>query len=88
MRSDGTVLRHVGRRVAELRNALGWTQEAFAERAGISVGYVRQVEGGHENLTLMTLVKLAVVLGVDAADLFVPPASSEVRRGRPPKART
>lgn len=42
------VMRHVGRRVAERRAAQGWTQEELAERAEVSVGYVRQVEGGGE----------------------------------------
>jgi transcriptional regulator with XRE-family HTH domain len=85
MRPESLVLRHVGRRVAELRTARGWTQDQFGERARLSVGYVRQVEGGHENLTLVTLVKLALVLDVDAADLLTPPTSSEVRKGRPRK---
>ena len=88
MRPESLVLRHVGRRVAELRTARGWTQDQFAERAKLSPGYVRQVEGGHENLTLVTLVKLATVLGVDAADLFTVPVSGEVRKGRPRKRAT
>jgi transcriptional regulator with XRE-family HTH domain len=75
-------MRDVGRRVAELRAVRGWTQEAFAERAEVSVGYVRQVEGGRENLTIATLCKLAAVLDADAADLFAAPSTS-AQRGRP-----
>jgi transcriptional regulator with XRE-family HTH domain len=77
-------MRHVGRRVAELRAALGWTQEELAERAEVSVGYVRQVEGGRENLTIVSLVKLATLLGADPGDLFTLP-TTQARRGRPPK---
>lgn len=84
-RSGASLLRDVGRRVAELRAARGWTQEVFAERAEVSVGYVRQVETGRENLTLTSLAKICALLDVDAAELFSAPASRERRRGRPPK---
>lgn len=79
------LLLDVGRRVAELRRAQGWTQEKFAERAEVSVGYVREVEGGHENLSLLSLAKIAALLGVSVPDLLVAPASRAVRRGRPPR---
>lgn len=82
-RSPAILLRDVGRRVAELRAVRGWTQEVFAERADVSVGYVRQVEGGRENLTLSSIAKLAGLLGVEAMDLLVPPVSREAQRGRP-----
>lgn len=78
-------MRHVGRRVAELRAARGWTQEQFAERAGVTAGYVRQVEGGRGNLTVASLVKLAALLDVEVTDLFTEPASTETKRGRPRK---
>ncbi len=80
-----SLLLDVGRRIAELRVARGWTQDVFAERAEVSPGYIRHVEAGRENLTLTSLVKLATLLGVTVPDLFVPPASRHVRRGRPPK---
>ena len=79
------LLRDVGRRIAELRVARGWTQDVFAERAEVSVGYIREIEAGHENLSLTSLVKLSTLLGVTVPDLFIPPASRQVRRGRPPK---
>lgn len=84
-RSPILVMRHVGRRIAELRAGQGWTQEELAERAEVSVGYVRQVEGGGENLTIATLVRFAVILGAEPGDLFAIPATTQARRGRPPK---
>ena len=84
-RRPDPLLLDVGRRVAELRRARGWTQEKFAERAEVSVGYVREVEGGHENLSLLSLAKIAALLGVTVPDLLVAPASRTVRRGRPPR---
>ena len=83
-----TVLRSVGRRIAELRRARGLTQEQLAEQAGVTVGYVRQIEGGTENLTLESLVKLANLLEVGLDEVMVAPTSMKARRGRPPKTAT
>ena len=84
LRDPATVMRDVGRRVAELRAERGWTQDQLAEHAGFSVGYVRTVEGGKGNLTVFTLVKFATLLGVEPAELLRAP-TTERRRGRPPK---
>lgn len=80
-----TVIRDVGRRVAELRSALGLTQDKFAEALGVSGVYVRRVEIGRENLTLRSLTRFASMLGVRTADLLQAPLSREVRVGRPPR---
>lgn len=81
------LVRDVGRRIAELRQAAGLTQEAFAEALGTSVQYASRVERG-ENLSLHTLAKIANVLCVQVLDLLEPPApgARAVKRGRPPKA--
>ena len=84
-REPALVMRHVGRRIAELRVGRGLTQEQLAERAGVTVGYVRTVEGGRGNLTVFSLVRFATLLDVEPGELLVPPASTETRRGRPPK---
>ncbi len=39
-------IENVGRRVAELREAKGLTQEAFAEIVGMQVQNVRMIESG------------------------------------------
>jgi transcriptional regulator with XRE-family HTH domain len=77
------LLRSVGRRIAEVRRERGWTQDDLSLKAGVSVGYVRRLEAGSENLTLVSLVGLANVLEVPALELLHPPSSNEVRRGRP-----
>ncbi len=82
---DRKLLRRVGRRIAELRVEGGETQEQFAERYGASVKYVQAVEGGRENLTLLTLRDVAATLEVDVEELLVAPRSLQARRGRPPK---
>jgi len=80
------LIRDIGRRVAELRADLGLTQAELAERAGDSIKYLQRIEGGLENLTIRSLVKLAGLLDVEVIDLFAPPESREVRRGRPPSS--
>lgn len=76
------LLRDVGRRVAELRQSRGMTQETLAERADVSVRYVQRVERGG-NLTLLSLARFAELLGVTVVDLLAAPASREIKRGRP-----
>jgi transcriptional regulator with XRE-family HTH domain len=76
----------MGRRVAELRAERGLTQETLAEKLGVSGVYVRRVELGRENLTIRSVARFAAMLAVRTADLFVPPASREVRVGRPRRA--
>lgn len=79
------VRRSVGRRIAELRLARGRTQEAVAEQLGMQLKNYQRIERGMQNMTLRTLVRIAVALDVRTIELFEPPASSEVRRGRPRK---
>jgi transcriptional regulator with XRE-family HTH domain len=80
------VLRDVGRRVAEIRIARGMTQEQFAEQVlGVSLKYCQAVEAGRENLTIVSLVRLANKVRAPVSRLFDPPASRKVRPGRPPK---
>lgn len=78
------MIKDVGRRVAELRAGHDWTQEDLAARLNVSIKYIQRVEAGRENLTVDSLYKIGMKLRVDVAELFVPPTSREVRRGRPP----
>lgn len=50
----------------------GMSQKEYAEKAGVSAGYVSRVLAGNENLSLRTLVKMARVLDLDL-DLRVYP---------------
>lgn len=59
------------------------TQENFAEKLEVSLRYLQFVEAGNENLTIETLVKLANALKVPFPELFTPPTTTRVRRGRP-----
>jgi DNA-binding XRE family transcriptional regulator len=78
----------VGRRIAEVRIKTGLTQEEFAERvARISLKYLQRIEAGRANLTVLTLAKFAARIGVEVKELFEPPISREIRRGRPKTTR-
>lgn len=66
------VRKSVGRRVAALRRARGWTQEQMAELMGRSSVYLSRVERGLQNLTLSSLVRLANTLETTLHELVCP----------------
>ena len=48
---------------------VGLTQEALALKSGINRTYIGSLEAGERNPSLENIARLAVALGVDAADL-------------------
>lgn len=64
----------LGRRVCELREAAGLTQEALAHAAGLHWTYVGQIERGERNLSYKNLLKLARGFGVEPGKLLKPPS--------------
>ena len=73
--------RDVGRRIRELRAGLGLTQQALADRIGVTVQYAQRVEGGSVNLTLASLLKFADALECDPRSLLDPPTGSSTSMG-------
>lgn len=73
-RDADEVIHDVGRRVAELRQALGYTQAELAERLEVSDKYIQRIEAGGENLSLRSLAKLAIALKVDVREFFRRPS--------------
>jgi transcriptional regulator with XRE-family HTH domain len=73
-------------RIREIRVAQGFTQKQVAERLGITLRAYLHIEKS-QNLTLITLARVANALGVLPVDLFTAPAPHEARRGRPPKGK-
>lgn len=62
-------------RVRERRKELGWTQQALADRAGVSRQTVNKVETKQSDaVPKMTCMQLAQALGVDEGWLFYPGA--------------
>lgn len=61
------------KRLRELRERHGLTQEAFAEMAGMSYKYYQAVEGGRKlQLRFSTLEKLASAYGIEVWELLAP----------------
>lgn len=64
------VRRVLGARIVRLRERKGWSQEELADEAGIHQTYLSGVENGHRNLTVDSLVKIAVALERTVGELF------------------
>jgi len=60
----------IGVRLKRLRQRRKLSQEALAEKVGISSKYVSSIERGKENPTLDIMIKLAHTLGVEMEELF------------------
>ena len=63
----------VGKRIRELRNELGISQEALANKAEIDRTYVTDVENGRRNISIENLQKLVIALNVEFKDFFDAP---------------
>ena len=60
----------LGRNVRRLREEKGWSQEDYADRAGIHRTYVSDIERGRRNPTITVVEKLAKPFGVRAGALL------------------
>lgn len=61
----------VGKRVKELRNRLGISQEELADLAGLDRTYITSVECGKRNISIVNIEKLATALSVTLAEFFI-----------------
>lgn len=59
-----------GKRLRELRQRKGLSQERLAELAGLHRTYVSGVERGERNISLLNIERLAIALGVEMSDLM------------------
>lgn len=53
----------LGRRIADQRERLGWTQKTLADKAQLSVTFLSEVENGHRTPGADGLLRLAEALG-------------------------
>lgn len=60
----------LGSNVRRLREAKGWSQEDYADRAGIHRTYVSDIERGRRNPTVTVVKKLAKPLEVSPGSLL------------------
>ncbi len=57
----------IGPRVRRLRQQRDWSQSFLAQRLGLSLSYISQIENNQRSVTPAVLLRLAEVLGVDVA---------------------
>ena len=70
----------LGERIRERRTGLRLSQEALAEKTGISANTVSRIEGGQMSMTIGIFIKLVQALNADAGSLLgLLPASGEKR---------
>ena len=60
----------LGRNVRDARQAKRMTQEGLALEADMKRSYLSELEAGKRNPTVKALGRLAIALGIDAADLL------------------
>lgn len=63
------LLKTTGQRIRDLREKAGHSQEGFAAKVGLSRAYFGRVERGAQNMSLVTLARIADVLGVEMSDI-------------------
>ena len=69
-RRDDKLLRAIGRRIAELRQQQGFTQERLAERVGIEPVTLSRLETGTRAVSISSSAAIADALGVSLGDLL------------------
>lgn len=71
----------LGARVRELRGITGISMRELAARAGVSAGYVSQIENGQANASLTVVRAIAAAFGITWLELFQPgPSHGRVLR--------
>lgn len=72
----------IGRKVRAKRRGLGLSQHALAEKSGVERAHITRLEQGEvgdRGVSMVTLVRIALALGVEAVDLM---PGSRLRPGR------
>ena len=60
----------LGKRIKELRNQIGISQEKFALSIDMDRTYYASVESGKRNVSIKNIEKIAIGLGVTLEELF------------------
>jgi transcriptional regulator with XRE-family HTH domain len=60
----------IGKRIKELRDLKGFSQEELAARADIDRTYVNSVENGKRNISIVNIEKIVKALKTDLAVFF------------------
>ena len=64
------ILLVLGENIYKYRKELGWTQAELAEKAGISVPFMTQIENGKKSASLEVIQNIAEALQIPYKNLF------------------
>lgn len=65
------ILKVFGTNVKRYRQALGFSQEAFAEKCGLHRTYISAIECYRRSISLENIQRIANALGIEAYKLFM-----------------
>lgn len=72
---EGDLQKILGRNLRRHREALGLSQEAFADELGVHRTYMGGIERGERNLTLKSVERLAATISIDPIELLTKPTA-------------
>ncbi len=64
------ILVKFGKRIKEMRNKEGWSQEKLAEKTGFHRTYIGMVERGERNITLKNIEIFAKTFEIKIKEIF------------------
>ena len=62
----------IGKRIRALRKAQGYSQEDFAAAANLGRSYAGRVERGEQNISMQSLIQIALTLKTELNEFFPP----------------
>ena len=65
-----TVLGEIGSRIRKKRKALGWTMMDLSFETEIDYRQIGRIERGETNFTVLTLLRIVQVLGINLKDII------------------
>ena len=72
-KTEQEFLRYIGKRIATLRRSKDLTQVAVCALIDMEKTNLSAIENGRQNVTSLTLLKIANAIGVEVGDFFIPP---------------
>lgn len=70
-------LRHIGHRLQSQRLGLGMTVSELADRSSVAAHTISAIETGDIERNAASVVALALNLGINLFDLFLPPTEAQ-----------
>lgn len=68
--ASANIRKAFGKRLRQLRQEQGYSQESFADAVGLHRTYVGAIERGEQNVAIDNIAKLAKTLRISIAKLF------------------